>query len=845
MTTPHQDSSVNGHGKFFSRAGKKFFLKAMRLEVANELPGFEQKLQLRVRLDQLRDARTTGLVVSHTRAADVLDLAEQAGLTVLVEIAVSPTEMITSAGYRAIASEVTRTASSMRNHPAVAGYIVDCPAGADWLRMQGLPRVQRRLGRLLEVIRRSDPNRLVAIHHRPATRGLILHTEDFIYSSVPPLTLGELKSYVVNLHDVADVRPVVVEFDQSTPEQDDLVGCAFALGAAGVVAPPIQRNATPDQLQLRAITAGEVLPFLTLNGTCPPALREAPMVSVVICAYNAERTMRACMESLATLEYPNFEVIVVDDGSRDRTAEIAKDYPKARLIRQPNKGLSVARNVGLYAARGEYVAYTDSDCVVDPHWLTLMIGAMVENKFEACGGPNYAPHEAGRTEACVAVSPGAPCQVLTASDRAEHLAGCNMVFRKSLLIKLGGFDPQFTAAGDDVDICWRTLDSGATLGFCPSAFVWHFRRNTIKAYYGQQRGYGKAEALLFFKYPERFNSLGQIKWRGTIPGLARTIPGGGRKRVFWGGSRAFFQTVYEPRQGLLKFLPQTLEWVLFWVGLAIVAGLARLAIWPALAMLMLGPVWALHYAFAAPLEKCHRSLRSRLQVALLAYTGPMVRTMTRYRLRLAGAWNARLADEPEPRQRPKISLLDRSVKLAYWNEVWTTRESLIDRVAKLFARAGHAMVFDGGWNDYDLEVRPDVWTRIELKTADEEHPGGKLKNHVMARIRLSRLTQRVLIAGAAGAIVTALFGMSVASLVLAGLTLMAAAFALSEAVEAGRMAYRAIESGASELNLTPLGVPIAATHRVEDVPVQRLEEEPVLIVNNPPPATRSRTQLDA
>ena len=274
-----------------------------------------------------------------------------------------------------------------------------------------------------------------------------------------------------------------------------------------------------------ALAADEILPFVALNGTCPPALRQPPMVSVVICAYNAERTMEACLKSLRELDYPNYEVVIVDDGSRDRTAEISARYPEFRLIRQPNKGLSVARNVGMTAARGEIIAYTDSDCVVDPHWLRLMVGAMTANGFDACGGPNYAPHEAGRIEACVSASPGAPCHVLTAEDRAEHLAGCNMVFRKAVLQQIGGFDPQFTAAGDDVDICWRALDAGFTLGFCPAAFVWHFRRNTVKAYYNQQRGYGKAEAMLYLKYPERFNALGQVMWHGRIPGLARTMPG--------------------------------------------------------------------------------------------------------------------------------------------------------------------------------------------------------------------------------------------------------------------------------------------------------------------------------
>ena len=118
----------------------------------------------------------------------------------------------------------------------------------------------------------------------------------------------------------------------------------------------------------------------------------------------------------------------------------------------------------MHAARGEIIAYTDSDCVVDPHWLTLMMRSMVENNFDGCGGPNYAPHEDGWIEASCAASPGAPCHVLVAEDRAEHLAGCNMVFSKAALAKIGGFDAQFRTAGDDVDICWRMLDAGFKLG---------------------------------------------------------------------------------------------------------------------------------------------------------------------------------------------------------------------------------------------------------------------------------------------------------------------------------------------------------------------------------------------
>ena len=303
-----------------------------------------------------------------------------------------------------------------------------------------------------------------------------------------------------------------------------------------------------------------------------------------------------------------------------------------------------------------------------------------------------------------------------------------MVFRKAVLQQIGGFDPQFTAAGDDVDICWRALDAGFILGFCPAAFVWHFRRNTVKAYYGQQRGYGKAEAMLYFKYPERFNALGQVMWRGRIPGLARTLPGA-RSLVAWARtSSGFFQTIYEPPMGLLKFLPQTLEWNALWSAVLVFSLMAGFTCVPALLMLVLGPIWALYYAWKAPLEKCHDRFGSRLEVAFLAYSGPMFRTITRYRYRLAGIWSGAGGVEPAPRQRPAIALRQRSLKLAYWSENGIPRDSLIDRLVKLFTRAAMPVRVDSGWNDYDLEIQPDSWTRVRIKTADEEHEGGKLQN---------------------------------------------------------------------------------------------------------------------
>src|SRR6185295_2634756 len=198
----------------------------------------------------------------------------------------------------------------------------------------------------------------------------------------------------------------------------------------------------------------------------------------------------------------------------------------------------------------------------------------------ACGGPNFPPPEDSLVPAAVAVSPGGPTHVLISDEVAEHIAGCNMAFRRDALLALGGFDPQYRAAGDDVDICWRFQDAGHTIGFSPAAVVWHFRRNTVKAYLNQQRGYGKAEAQLYFKHPYRFNLLGQSRWLGRIYGDLSSFFLS-RRPVIYSGTfgRGLFQTLYEPPSSLIAFLPMTLEWNIVAIVLLIAAFMVGGVMW--------------------------------------------------------------------------------------------------------------------------------------------------------------------------------------------------------------------------------------------------------------------------
>src|SRR5437879_10830548 len=158
-----------------------------------------------------------------------------------------------------------------------------------------------------------------------------------------------------------------------------------------------------------------------------------------------------------------------------------------------------------------------------------------------------------------------------------------MAYRKAYLAVHYGFDTQFRVAVDDVDLFWRLTQSGRKLGFWPAAMGWHHRRGPVRTYWKQQRGYGKAEALLESKCPEKYNAAGHVSWAGRVYGNGHTRRIWSRGRIYqgmWGC--APFQSIYEPAAGLVSSLPLMPEWYLLMPVLTAASMLALL--WPALAV---------------------------------------------------------------------------------------------------------------------------------------------------------------------------------------------------------------------------------------------------------------------
>jgi hypothetical protein len=203
--------AILAQGKFFSRAGQKFFLKATRLADVPATLDLSQRLVVKHRLQSLREAHTTALVLSEKQAESLLDLATFTGLHALVELAVKPEELLEPARARETVARIVHTVNIYLNHPSLIGYLIDCPIAPEQLRMLGVERPRRALDRVIRTIHLRDPRALVALKHRPPTVALAMGAEDFLYAEVGGFSPAELAPFVIALHNLAMARPVVID----------------------------------------------------------------------------------------------------------------------------------------------------------------------------------------------------------------------------------------------------------------------------------------------------------------------------------------------------------------------------------------------------------------------------------------------------------------------------------------------------------------------------------------------------------------------------------------------------------------------------------------------------------
>jgi GT2 family glycosyltransferase len=743
----------------------------------------------------------------------LLDAAARHGLRVMVGLPWEQHVAFLEEADRArsITQRVREGVRACASHPALLCYAVGNEIPAPIVRWHGRRRIERFIERLWEAAKLEDPEGLVTYVNFPSTEYLELPFLDIACFNVYLEQRDRLEAYLTRLHNLAGERPLLmaeIGLDSRRNGEEEQartlewqVQTAASSGCAGAFVfawtDEWHRGGHDIEDWDFGLTRRDRSPKPALRATAAAfadmplrAHRDWPRVSVVVCSCNGARTLRDSLEGLNELDYPNYELIVVNDGSTDRTSAIVEEFPRVRLINTENRGLSSARNTGLRAATGEIVAYIDDDARPDPHWLTYLVHTLHSTPHAGIGGPNVAPAGDGPIADCVANAPGGPIHVLLSDEEAEHIPGCNMAFRRECLEAVGGFDPQFRAAGDDVDLCWRLQQRGWTLGFSPAAMVWHHRRNSLRAYWKQQRGYGNAEALLERKWPEKYNAAGHVDWAGRLYGNGLLHPARrARWRVYYGRSgSALFQYLYRPPAGTLASMPLMPEWYLL---VALLAALSAMgAVWrPLLAAL---PLLSLalatlvvqaarggaNAAFATPRRSRGRRFALRLVTASLYLAQPVARLRGRLRIGLT-PWRRRAQRRLAPPRR---------LRLTHWSEEWASLEDWVGRTeAALLARRA-AISRGGDYDRWDLEVRSGPFGRSRARLTVEEHGAGRQLVRLAALPLPSRAAGATAAAAAAAVGVAAIAGAVILVLAVAALALsLVAAIGLDSAAAAATL----------------------------------------------------------
>lgn len=696
---------------------------------------------------------------------DVLELAADWGLRVLAGLFWPDWRYLLGASrhdLRALARDARREIATQVRQLAGREEVLAVTLGnevpADVVRWFGVRPIAEVIDGLVDVAHDEDPDLLVTYANYPTAEYLPLPGIDFLTFNVFLDNERDLRRYLTRLHHLAGDRPLVlgelgrhVEGPDGPAQQaqllNDQLEVALERGVAGTCV-----FAWTDEWHVGDYPVTDWRFGITTEERHPrPALEvcrswndktvrdldfDWPSLSVVICAYNAADTIEECLSHTRELDYPDLEVLVVDDGSLDATAEIAERLcdgdPRMRVIRAEHQGLSGARNVGWQQARGDLIAYLDSDAYPTPEWPYYLALGLDAPTVGGVGGPNVPPVSDPRVAQMVARAPGGPVHVLSSDDRAEHIPGANMAFWRQVLEEVGGFDVVYTAAGDDVDLCWKVLDRDWEIGFHPAALVWHHRRQSIRAYLKQQRGYGRSEALVAQRHPDRFTSLGTARWHGLI--YDSFAPSLVRQRVYRGlYGAASYQSVYRGGGHGIDVAHQ-LGTPLAVATLALTPLLLAspwLALFPGIGVAFLLALFAYDAVGTRPPRSLrHGRLRFRSAVAFLHIAQPLVRFTARWR-------ETRLSR----RQRPTSTTMPRPVRRLRHGVLLVPhdrdRAQLASDLVGNLRRAGLTVAVPSGWEDYDARLVGSFLARGDLVTS--AFPEGCVQIRLRRHLRAGRL----------------------------------------------------------------------------------------------------------
>jgi GT2 family glycosyltransferase/DNA-binding beta-propeller fold protein YncE len=764
-------------GKFLRRGEERFLIKGVTYGTfAPDAAGYQfpdvEQVDADFRL--MAELGINTVRVYTPPRIDLLDSALRHGLRVMVGLPWSQhIAFLDDAKLRRqIENELLDAVRQLGNHPAVLLFALGNEIPPGIVRWHGRLRVERFLRKLYRRAKALSPASLFTYVNFPPTEFLDLSFFDVCAFNVYLHREGDLRAYLARLQHIAGHKPLLLAeagADSIREGQDGQAAitamhlrAAFEEGACGAMAFAwtdewwrggfnvedwafglVDRRRSPKEAAAAVAGVFAEAPFSAA------ARSKWPRISVVVCAYNAADTLEDNLRSLEALTYPDFEIILVNDGSKDRTSAIGHAHERVQVIDIPNGGLSAARNVGLTRATGEIVAYTDADTRVDRDWLTFLVQPFLRSDVVGSGGPNVVPADDPPIAQCIARAPGGPTHVLLDDRIAEHVPGCNMAFRRDALLAIGGFNPIYLRAGDDVDVCWRLQARGWRIGFASSALVWHHHRSSVKAYWRQQVGYGEGERWLLAHHPEKFLD-GHMLWRGRIYSPLPFVRSLWSERInagVWG--TAAFPSVYRADVHPFAFLPHSVHWQIFSIVLALAGTGVAVAghhSWAAALLIGTGVVGIaatlaknVSYAWRSDVDSLPGNrLWYRLMVAYLHFIQPFARVRGIIRGILAPP---EVMEPVGPRQTsrgptPSLTESARALLLLcggvtedrYWSESWTNTERVLKALTDWLrkSRAVSIIEIDDGWShERDLSVLVGRWAWLDVRALVEEHAAGR------------------------------------------------------------------------------------------------------------------------
>ncbi|MDA0810909.1 MAG: glycosyltransferase [Verrucomicrobia bacterium] len=785
--TSSQPQAWKADGKFLQLNGEHSWMRGITygpFDSGRAPHGLPSPDQYQRDLDQIRELGANTLRLTRSPTQEFLAACEEREFQTLIGL--NWENFVDFFHDPAMPKRILRSArrivSEFSDAPSVSGYFVGNEVNAQMVRWLGRDQVKNFLEAMIDAGRSCHPGALFAYASYPTTEYLMPDNADFVAYNVYLETRKDFARYLRRLQHLAGNRPLVIsEFGLNTrhhsnEQQREVLDWACEEMAQQGVAGTILFTYTDEWFtggrdmsewkfglvdsQRQPKPAFHAVQNHFRKGAAPLSfLNYVPKISVIVCTFNGVRTLNDCLRWIARVDYPDFEVLVVDDGSTENVKAIVEKFSRVRYIKQKHAGLSAARNLGANKANGEILAYTDDDCMPDRDWLAhLALAFQRDPELAAVGGPNLPPPAENVIQACVIAAPGAPTQVMLSDNDAEHIPGCNLSVRRSDFEAIKGFEECYDVAGDDVDFCWRLQIRGKRIGFAAAAFVWHYRRFTAKAYLKQQVGYGRAEALLMKRHSKRFSLLsGGARWFGTIYQPDVMSHPDGPVRLYQGVfGNALFQSIYPEAVSCLTALVGGFPWAL----LALVLLGAGFVYFP---FFLIGLVMTTTTAWNAWKRTSRRridprfdSRRARAMLWLMTLIQPIARGATR------SLHSAKLMAVPRGAifggtllRFPRIAFWKKVGQIAVWNEEGKNRDDLLAKIVKELDLHSWKHRLDDGWRDWDIEVLQNLWWRVRITTVTEYHKGKNRLTRIRLASHMTRANAVISVAILAGIIATA------------------------------------------------------------------------------------------